>query len=255
MKLFTTLRVALVALVCSAALAEQRCPSTRTPHSYSSDSKTFTCYDVWQKRVFDLTGCPIDFTYKENMSGARQMLQLKHGEIDFLVGLSHTEEREQFLDFSEPFGETRVYFYTLRSTPEWAQISTWCDAVMKQARVLLPDGRYFGPNIEQLKTQHDCAKEVALFKYSGIATIGILERGRADIFALTEEGFNRFSPSQQNQLIPSKLVVWRDQLRFGLRKGHYNRAFINKLNTVIQTEISKNGPPCELSLPSKEKGE
>ncbi|ALZ74926.1 transporter substrate-binding domain-containing protein [Rheinheimera sp. F8] len=211
------------------ATATECPPQLRTFHLFERQSTTPTCVDQWQQAFFNNLGCPLSFVEGNPGTAVREQ-KLRSGEIELVTGLAQTAQRT--FQFSKPIGRNNIYLYRLKSAPQWDNIGDWCDAVMQQARILVPAQGYFGEPLEKLRQYPNCSKWLIPYSHTTVQPFDLLDKGRTDLLVSAERHFAALPAERRAKYQQLRLVVVEGEVHIAFA-AHVAPAFIKQVNQQI----------------------
>lgn len=146
-------------------------------------------------------------------SWENNFIRLQNGDIDVLLDVSYTPERDNYLTFTSlPVIESWLQVYKVRGTPEYGKIG---DFAKKKIAVLKGSVQenYLQKNIRDL---YDINFEIITFKnYS--SSVKALLKGEVDL--LVADRFYYFSHNRSDKIVPTSIVFYPSGIHFAFKKG------------------------------------
>jgi ABC-type amino acid transport substrate-binding protein len=168
------------------------------------------------------------------MPFARRLLQIKNGQLDLIVGIQRTEDRQDEFIYIFPHYESLSYrIFSLKENHQ--QIKTYQDLA----------GKYIGINrYAKYFNAFDNDDNISKFKASGVLqNIDLLLRKRIDVFMHFEESTLPLlaKMGEQNQIVKTVYQPNYDVLHY-LAISHHSplKARRLELKKIIQTAVSNN---------------
>lgn len=204
------------------------------------------CMNNWLASLFGELGCPVDFEH-EGATWPRRIQLLYDDQVELLFGLSDTPDRRELVQFTQPLVRNRTLIMAPIGQPRWRELRQWCDATMRQARILVPGRGYFGHRLESLRNGDQCASSVTLTALGNDQSMKMLQAGRADLAVVTETWWADNVDQLANKFYLLDVVVWQEDL--GIATRNLPPEFLLRLNDRIAHRVSQGDIPCGLPAP------
>ncbi|BFM13196.1 hypothetical protein R50072_33490 [Simiduia litorea] len=206
--------------------------------------QNFPCADQWLTELFQEVSCPITFLpIKANMS--RRMRLLLDGQVQVLLGLSRTPEREKQFQFSEPIATHRLILYGNKGSTVSKNIKQWCDTTMRSAKLILPPRGHFGPKVDALVNGDQCAGQLIYAPLGAQQASKMLIAGRGDLIIASENWLASQTQELQNAIEKIDILVWEENTELAF--NGLDQSFIERVNHVIETKLETGSTLCGLS--------
>ncbi|MDN3637501.1 transporter substrate-binding domain-containing protein [Simiduia curdlanivorans] len=232
----------LLLLACLSPLSAQanQCPAQLN----SIPLQNFACADQWLTELFQELNCPITFLPMK-VSMSRRMRLLLDGQVQVLLGLSRTPEREQQFQFSVPIATHKLNLYGLKGSTVSSSIKQWCDVTMRSAKLILPPRGHFGPKVEALKQGDQCAAQLIYAPLGTEQASKMLIAGRGDLIIASEHWLESQPPDIQNAIKKLDILVLEENTELAF-KG-LNNEFIERTNHAIEAKLAAGATLCGLA--------
>ena len=216
----------------------------------SMNTKSQSCTRQYVESFFFELNCKIDFV--GSVMDKRAINWLKEGAIDFRAGLTMTEERKEYLEFSVPYAQQFFTLVTRADDDRFKQVTSWCDSHLKQSYIIIKDGIFISKEVDSLKQTRNCAKGVVEAKGGYTVAAEMLIKGRGDVLIISETWLariRRYNPPLHNQLKQIPLQLWPDKLSFAFNKqfAQSHPALIDAVNNQIKKHIAHQRQICSFS--------
>jgi len=223
------------------------CPNPlRTYHFYDRSGQSLSCMDQWQTEFFEELGCPLQFL-KYNPQTTQKESMLQQQSIELLAGLSQSPQRSY--KFSAAFAEHQFQFYRLKNASRWQNIKDWCDDLMSQATMIIPEQGYMGEEIEALRNNKACNTMILSSPPGHALALEMLEKNRADLLLSSDLWLRRMPTAKAVNYVALPFFKWRDQIRIAFSAAVPDE-FIHKVNAQIQKHRAEGKKVCDMDLPS-----
>ncbi|QTL36846.1 substrate-binding periplasmic protein [Pseudoalteromonas viridis] len=188
--------------------AQSRLDSTLKWHGLDVD---------FARALLDEAGCDYQFI---NVPWARALKMLADGELDMVLSVTRTPEREQFAYFIGPQRMETIVFAMNQLRPY--SLQTLADLFKLPVPVAVQKGAFYGHVFNEMLLREQTKAESQRFIYvaDNQRKLSLLKHGR--IAGFLEEKFNVLYQSQHNpdfaQITVSPLVVNREPVYYALSK-------------------------------------
>jgi polar amino acid transport system substrate-binding protein len=183
------------------------------------------------KALLDLAGCRYTFI---EMPFARGLQKLKAGELDLMLEISKTEERQKALHFIGPQRQEVIHLVLKKGLQppitQWQQLESLGLVLMRQR------GTFVGERFEQVLRQNPLMKKRMILLADTGVRLDMLKKGRADGFFVERAYLQyrlRTNPDYAMvELHP--LVIHSAPVYFAFSKASVNKILLNKLLVAYQ---------------------
>ncbi|AZZ96867.1 transporter substrate-binding domain-containing protein [Pseudoalteromonas sp. R3] len=204
--------------------AQSRLDSTSKWHGLDVD---------FARALLDEAGCGYQFI---NVPWGRALKMLAEGELDMVLSVSRTPERELFAYFIGPQRMETIVFAMSQQRPY--SLHQLSDLFTLPVPVAIQREAFYGPVFNELLLREQAKAESQRFIYvaDNQRKLSLLKHGR--IAGFLEEKFNVLYQSQHNpdfaQITVSPLVVNREPVYYALSKRSVSAKDIQQLTAAFQ---------------------
>jgi polar amino acid transport system substrate-binding protein len=204
--------------------AQSRLDSTSKWHGLDVD---------FARALLDEAGCGYQFI---NVPWGRALKMLAEGELDMVLSVSRTPERELFAYFIGPQRMETIVFAMNQLRPY--SLHQLSDLFTLPVPVAIQREAFYGPVFNELLLREQAKAESQRFIYvaDNQRKLSLLKHGR--IAGFLEEKFNVLYQSQHNpdfaQITVSPLVVNREPVYYALSKRSVSAKDIQQLTAAFQ---------------------
>lgn len=170
----------------------------------------------YTKVLLDSIGCRYEFV---EVPWGRGLEMLKMGQIDLMLNVTKTQEREAFIHFVGPQRLEILKFVSLKdSIPEvsqWDQLASLRGSFMRQR------GTFIGPRFEKMLLEHPVIQKRLIYLPTTVARLDFLRKGRAIGF-FAEQTFllNEFDKNPDYGILQMHpIVINQSPVYYGFSKA------------------------------------
>jgi polar amino acid transport system substrate-binding protein len=189
------------------------------------------------KALLDKAGCRYSFV---DMPWARAMRMLKVGDIDLMLNVSKTVEREKSIHFVGPQRDEVIRFVSRKGL--FGQISHWQQFETLEATLMRQRGTFIGERLSQAFNTNPRLKSRVVTLADNDVRIELLEKGRADgFFAESSYLYHQMKHNPAFAIVEvHPLVIHRAAVYYAFSKASISKLVMNKINRayeqIVQTK-------------------